>query len=478
MGMPAAEIPMDASGLIQEHISIDSLNAGGSEIPMDVSGLIQKRITVDSLSVDSSTGKGGKTAADSVKDTTEERLREVEAQRKAAEEAKLKEPVYSLWNEACPMFKLQGRKYGPFSRPLPQGLSEALPSVDELAKHWSGPEPDAKFYDRLKAYCSQSDIDLVRAMPGSKKVVQAPSDTPICFWVGQKRNASTAVEEMYLKPLENFLKDFGYDETTVLVSAGDHYGGSLPLLVKARPVGVHPGHLTVVPMNSVRHFGKHALYSGTRLVSFEEQTFPRTQLSVCQPFREKKDRLLWRGATTGFLWERKDNSTQMAARWWLLQNWGNNQSSRIDVAPSRYVQGAKGVWKAKGLVKVTEFSENKFLILPEGNDVASASAWSLFASSVVLMPAPQAETVVGHGLLKPWVHFIPLERDFSDLDAKMQWCLDHLNDCEDIAHRASIYMYHLWPGSELFMRAMRRVLKTHFRRYASIIDSCCNATAS
>mmetsp|Transcript_149895 Transcript_149895/g.259630 ORF Transcript_149895/g.259630 Transcript_149895/m.259630 type:complete len:253 (+) Transcript_149895:3-761(+) len=92
------------------------------------------------------------------------------------------------------------------------------------------------------------------------------------------------------------------------------------------------------------------------------------------------------------------------------------------------------------------------------------------------MPMPRKETVVGHGLLKPWVHFIPLEHDYSDLDAKMQWCLDNLDDCEDIAHRSSIFMYHLWPGNELFMRATQRALDTHFRRFTPLIDFCCNVS--
>mmetsp|Transcript_51454 Transcript_51454/g.96395 ORF Transcript_51454/g.96395 Transcript_51454/m.96395 type:complete len:568 (+) Transcript_51454:75-1778(+) len=103
--MPAAEIPMDASGLTQEHVRVDSMNVGGSEIPMDASGLIQKRIKVDSLSVFSSTDKGSKTATDRVKDTIEaeeeaqqkakeeERLRDVEALPKAAEEAKRKDCI-------------------------------------------------------------------------------------------------------------------------------------------------------------------------------------------------------------------------------------------------------------------------------------------------------------------------------------------------------------------------------------------------
>mmetsp|Transcript_76224 Transcript_76224/g.145059 ORF Transcript_76224/g.145059 Transcript_76224/m.145059 type:complete len:269 (+) Transcript_76224:51-857(+) len=67
--MPAMAIPMDASGLMQERIKVESLPA--AEIPMDANGLIQKRIKVEPMRVDGSTGKGGKTVTDSIKNTAE-----------------------------------------------------------------------------------------------------------------------------------------------------------------------------------------------------------------------------------------------------------------------------------------------------------------------------------------------------------------------------------------------------------------------
>ena len=41
--------------------------------------------------------------------------------------------------------------------------------------------------------------------------------------------------------------------------------------------------------------------------------------------------------------------------------------------------------------------------------------------------------------LIPYIHYIPLENDFSDLDDKMKWCLDNLDKCEEIAYMSKMY---------------------------------------
>jgi len=407
------------------------------------------------------------------------------------------EPVVPLWQRTCPEFKARGRLNGPFSRFLPGRLSETLPTVEELAQHLSGPEPDAKFYDRVKASCSQNKSTLASSIPYSTQPVFSTNDAAMCLWVGQKRITRAKADTFdndYFVGIETLLAHFGYGDATVIVQAGDHAEDiNLPVFMKARKISEdgqerHDG-VSVVPMNVHRHFGSDTVFAGSNKfdshrVPFENLSLPRSQLRVCRHFREKKDRLLWRGATTGRNWTVRDTQPNGAVsdglpdRQWLLTRWGENQSARIDVGTHKYVQNVPHRWKLKNKVSIDQMSQNKFLVLPEGNDVASASAWSLFSSSVVLMPIPRKESVVAHGLLKPWVHFIPIERNFSDLDVKMQWCLNNLDDCEDIAHRASIYMYHMWPGSKLFMMAMQRVLDTHFKRFASTIDFCCSAKDS
>lgn len=48
--------------------------------------------------------------------------------------------------------------------------------------------------------------------------------------------------------------------------------------------------------------------------------------------------------------------------------------------------------------------------------------------------------------LKPWVHFVPFERDLSDLTDKIHWALEHDDEAQTIAKNARIFANeHLLP---------------------------------
>jgi len=288
-----------------------------------------------------------------------------------------------------------------------------------------------------------------------------------------------------VKPVRRMMKHFGYSSATIIMQVGDDsvHDPFLPILKKARMVDLKSeGHVSFMLTNVARHFGKGAAFAfGTpfnKSKGVDEFQWVQQQLKVCKPFKEKEDKLVWRGITTGHAWNEEQEKlagTQWAPRKWLLTRWADGQSERVDVAVSSYVQDVTGPWPGKPMVPVEELSANKFLLLAEGNDVASGGAWSFFSSSVVLMVWPPTyETLVLQGLMKPWVHYIPIKADYSDLDDKMQWCLDNLDDCEDIAHRASLYMFNMWPGSQLSMEALRRSLELYFDRYRDVVECYCN----
>jgi hypothetical protein len=76
----------------------------------------------------------------------------------------------------------------------------------------------------------------------------------------------------------------------------------------------------------------------------------------------------------------------------------------------------------------------------EGNDVATNLKWALASNSVVLMPPPRVETFFGEGLLRPYVHYIPLRPDTSDLEDKVRYCEAHLSQCEAVAREGRRYV--------------------------------------
>jgi hypothetical protein len=43
--------------------------------------------------------------------------------------------------------------------------------------------------------------------------------------------------------------------------------------------------------------------------------------------------------------------------------------------------------------------------------------------------------------LQPWIHFIPIALDGSDLPDIIDWCKSHPNECESIAQTGRRYMH-------------------------------------
>jgi Glycosyl transferase family 90 len=71
-------------------------------------------------------------------------------------------------------------------------------------------------------------------------------------------------------------------------------------------------------------------------------------------------------------------------------------------------------------------------------------------------------------LLEPWMHYIPLNEDLSDVEEKMQWIIDNDDEAAKIAHRGTLWIsdliYHPDVGREddkIFDETFRRY-KTHF----------------
>jgi hypothetical protein len=53
------------------------------------------------------------------------------------------------------------------------------------------------------------------------------------------------------------------------------------------------------------------------------------------------------------------------------------------------------------------------------------------------MPPPQICSWFMEDHLVPYVHFVPVSEDFSDLEEVYEWCLDHDAECEEISKNAT-----------------------------------------
>lgn len=94
-------------------------------------------------------------------------------------------------------------------------------------------------------------------------------------------------------------------------------------------------------------------------------------------------------------------------------------------------------------IKLDVYLRHKAVIILEGNDVASALKWALYSNSVVMMPRPTFTSWAMEEFLKPWVHYVPIDSDLSNVEERMQWIIDHDEEAYDIAQNGRLWIHDL-----------------------------------
>ncbi len=152
-------------------------------------------------------------------------------------------------------------------------------------------------------------------------------------------------------------------------------------------------------------------------------------------WEKKNNKVIWRGTTTG-KW-----NIHSEGRYALVNKYYKNP--KYDIGLSFLVQLGNPETDTKYIKKKISIKnqlKSKYIISVEGNDVSTGLKWMLYSNSVVLMPKPQYESWIMEGRLKPYVHYIPLKKDFSDLNEIYKWCLENDKECKQIAKNGKEYM--------------------------------------
>ena len=67
----------------------------------------------------------------------------------------------------------------------------------------------------------------------------------------------------------------------------------------------------------------------------------------------------------------------------------------------------------------------------------------MFSNSVVFLPPPTYVSWLMESLLIPFVHFIPVKKDLSDLEQMIAWADSHPDESRRIAERSTLFVYDL-----------------------------------
>ena len=201
-----------------------------------------------------------------------------------------------------------------------------------------------------------------------------------------------------------FLIDF----PCLTISADGYNSDELPVLTKARIIGEKNNGILI----------KYEYdYHWTILENFKD------------PYNwdKKENNIIWRG-----------NSVTGLNKKYTRHTFVNKYSSTHNVGFSDSIKGT--LEQNKGKMTVEEQLKYKYIICLEGNDVGTSLKWSLLSNSIVLMSKPIIEGWLMEGLLEPYVHYVPLQDDFSDLEEILEWCRNNDDKCKEISENSTKWM--------------------------------------
>ncbi|GJQ14126.1 hypothetical protein GpartN1_g5917.t1 [Galdieria partita] len=183
-------------------------------------------------------------------------------------------------------------------------------------------------------------------------------------------------------------------------------------------------------------------------------------------WEDKKDILFWRGSASGPILD-KDEFPGKTNRRKIVQLALSYNRSDIDVGFSslggfqdRYAHLKKPPSPGKNLFQF------KYVLNIEGHDLSSSFPHALYSWSCPFHPYPFSVESIFFRDLKPWVHFVPLYLNGSDLIEKLEYCRANENHCKQIGENGRKLM-EKFMNETVFHQMNRKVLQ----RMAQILDT-------
>ena len=176
-----------------------------------------------------------------------------------------------------------------------------------------------------------------------------------------------------------------------------------PSIVKSRPIEGNNSNSVIMKLDKIRHF-----------------------LFLHDPnaFQDKKNMLIGRS---------KINQIHRAH---FMEMYFNHPMCDIGGVTKhcRYPQ-----WQRPRLT-FDEQMKYKFILCLEGHDVATNLKWVMSSNSLAVMPKPAYETWFMEGKLIPNYHYVQIRDDYSDLEERMNYYIEHTDEALQI-------IKHVRPGS-------------------------------
>jgi len=146
-------------------------------------------------------------------------------------------------------------------------------------------------------------------------------------------------------------------------------------------------------------------------------------------FNSKKETLTWRGnlvngyKTNFFNPENKNDLNQRNYFKYLYDN-----------------KMLKNVEYGENQLTIPEMMQYKYILDIDGwSNTWDATVWKLYSGSVLLKVNSVFKQWY-YDELKEWIHYVPIENDFSDLNEKIEWCIHNNDKCIEITNNAKQFV--------------------------------------
>ena len=170
-------------------------------------------------------------------------------------------------------------------------------------------------------------------------------------------------------------------------------------------------------------------------------------------FDDKKDDLVWRGSNTG------GNKRVGIEKWVSIFDVGFN---KID--SKRYKGSADLRLFIKQDLKREEKLKYKYILMLEGKSVPKGLKQALYSNSLIFMPKPTMESILLESQMIPWVHYVPVQNNLSDLKKKVDWARQNEDKVKTIINNATEYI------EFIDYQLDEELIKTILKEYADKIE--------
>jgi hypothetical protein len=289
--------------------------------------------------------------------------------------------------------------------------------------------------------------DSILNLPYTSGIVRVPSKVPL-YWDGgySRCHVGSSIEQYVFECIrrqpekvsaiftqsDGIIGDEEFDRMISSLGREDRANSKASQTFAELERATREGTFPLVCMLCSRQFARDNMI----LLPLDDETFTYGLSHVLRdvpkiPWSERKPVAYWRGASSGC-----DRPT---LRKRVLDCLFTFPHANVRFTPGGWDFNDKAIpeeYFTHTRVGLPEHVENKYILIVDGNCIASAHQWVFGSGSVPIMITHPDNEYWFKKYLQPMVHYVPIAYDLSDLQEKITWLVEHDAEAEQIAKNA------------------------------------------